>query len=151
MADEIYVVPQDYLVAGGPTQAHVIASRKISQQTLPLESVHGILDMVNGLKGLAIPFGCGIFFLPAPTKYTNSKSCPKMSCGVFLGYRLQPGGTWSGEYIVADLYDFVGCNLHVDTRYLEFKHLRPHITDSVSFLGKGKSASRSNSVMTLRV
>ena len=28
-------------------------------------------------KGLAIPFGFGIFFLPAPTKYTNRKSCPK--------------------------------------------------------------------------
>ena len=60
-----------------------------------------------------------------------------MSYGIFLGYRLQPGGTWSGEYIVADLYDFVGCNLHIDASYSEYKHLRPHITDTVAF-GKRK-------------
>ena len=42
----------------------------------------------------------GIFFLPAPTKYTSIKGCPEMSNGIFLGYKLVPGGGWSGEYIV---------------------------------------------------
>ena len=58
-----------------------------------------------------------------------------MSYGIFLGYRLQPGGTLSGEYTVADLSDFVGRNLHADGSYTEFKGMRPHITDTVA-LGK---------------
>ena len=55
-----------------------------------------------------------------------------MSYGIFLGYRLQPGGTWSGEYIVADLSDYVGRNLHADARYTGFKGIRPHITDTAA-------------------
>ena len=63
-----------------------------------------------------------------------------MSYGVFLGYRLQPGGTWSGEYMVADLSDFVGRNLHADASYTELKGIRPHITATVA-LGKRRVCS----------
>ena len=36
-------------------------------------------------EGKGIPLGCGVWFLPAPTKYANSKAAPKRSCGFFLG------------------------------------------------------------------
>ena len=58
-----------------------------------------------------------------------------MSYGVFLGYRLAPGGRWSGEYIVADLDDFVGKDLRIDSAPSEWKHFSPHITKVVK-LGK---------------
>ena len=56
-----------------------------------------------------------------------------MSYGIFLGYKLVPGGRWSGEYIIADLSDFIGRNLHQDASYEEFKGIRPHIVDTVAF------------------
>ncbi len=66
----------------------------------------------EGFKGKVLPLGCGVWFLPAPTKYENSKSAPTMSFGIFLGYNLTPGGNWGdhgrGLYRVADLTDFVG-------------------------------------------
>ena len=85
-------------------------------------------------KGEVIPFGCGVFFLPASTKYSNSKTAPSMSYGIFMGYRMAPGGKWSGEYLVADLFDFVDMPLDV---YASEKKcvIRPHITEQIR-LGK---------------
>ena len=37
-----------------------------------------------------IPFGCGVYFKPAPTTYKLSKSDAPMQYGIFLGYRLRP-------------------------------------------------------------
>ena len=71
-----------------------------------------LLRRGSHFPGKALPLGCGVFFLPAPTKYTNSKSATKMSYGVLLGYRLAPGGRWKGEYVVADLSDFIGKSLN---------------------------------------
>ena len=65
-------------------------------------------------SGQSFPYGCGVYFKPSPTKYTPSKAAPRMSYGVFLGYRLAPGGRWNGEYIVADLDDFAGKDLSID-------------------------------------
>ena len=84
--------------------------------------------------GKGIPFGCGVWFLPAPTKYSNSKAAPKRSYGIFLGYRLQPGGLWNGEYVVADLDDFVNSNFDWDAPGSDFR-IYPHITERVD-LGK---------------
>ena len=72
-------------------------------------------------KGLKIPFGCGVFFLPVSTKYVNAKAAPPMSYGIFMGYRLAPGGQWNGEYIVADLDDFVGGNFDVDAPGVDYR------------------------------
>ena len=80
--------------------------------------------------GLAIPFGCCVFFWPAPTKYSQSKAAPRMQCGIFLGYRTSPGERWNGEYLVADLDDFVNVSLDVDADYPQFE-VRPHITKQV--------------------
>ena len=46
--------------------------------------------------GQILPFGCGVYFKPAPTKYDVSKAAPRMNFGVFLGYRVHPGGKWNG-------------------------------------------------------
>jgi hypothetical protein len=80
--------------------------------------------------GLALPFGCRVFFWPAPTKYAQSKAAPRMQCGVFMGYRTSPGERWNGEYLVADLEDFVDKSLDIDADYSQF-HIRPHITKQV--------------------
>jgi len=46
--------------------------------------------------GKLMPLGCGVWFLPAPTKYAPDKAAPNMSFGIFLGYRMAPGGRWGG-------------------------------------------------------
>ena len=38
-------------------------------------------------SGERIPFGCGVFFLPANTKYVASKADPRMQWVIFLGSR----------------------------------------------------------------
>ena len=86
--------------------------------------------------GLALPPGCRVFFFPAPTKYKPSKADARLQCGIFLGYRLAPGGRWNGEYIVADLDDFVSKPLHSDARHTDF-HIYPHITKQVKLDSKG--------------
>ena len=85
--------------------------------------------------GIALPYGCGVFFKPAPTKYALSKAAPRMQYGVLLGYRLAPGGRWSGEYIVADLDDFVGKDFSIDADPMEWSSIKPHITKVIK-LGK---------------
>ena len=53
--------------------------------------------------GQLIPFGAAVIFKPSPTKYKTDKPLPTGMYGIFLGYRLAPGGTWDGEYLVEDL------------------------------------------------
>ena len=84
--------------------------------------------------GKAIPFGCGVYFLP--TKYSNSKAVPSMSYGIFLGYRLAPGGRWNGQYLVADIYDFIGMNLSAYAPETKC-WLYPHVTEQVTLTKKG--------------
>ncbi len=56
-------------------------------------------------KGLLIPFGALVDFMPQPdTKVVSmgSKTIP----GVFIGCHVHPGGLWSGDYLVADYSPF---------------------------------------------
>jgi len=57
-----------------------------------------------------------------------------MSYGIFLGYKLVPGGKWNGEYLVADLIDFCGKSLDRDAISSEYR-VYPHVTEQVN-LGK---------------
>lgn len=43
-------------------------------------------------KGQRFNFGSGVWFKPAPTKYKLNKHASRLQYGVFLGYRLAPGG-----------------------------------------------------------
>ena len=85
-------------------------------------------------KGKAIPFGCGVYFKPARTKRVQSKAAPALSYGIFLGYRMAPGNRWTGQYIVADIDDFVNRNFDMDVHFSEFD-IRPHYTSRVE-MGK---------------
>ncbi len=70
--------------------------------------------------GNVLPIGCGVFFIPAPTKYKNSNTAPAMSFGILLGYRLAPGSKWTGQYIIADLSDFINKSLNIDLTLIHF-------------------------------
>ena len=87
--------------------------------------------------GQILPFGCGVYFKPAPTKYDISKAAPRMNFGVFLGYRLHPGGKWNGEYYVADLDDFAGKSLHEAASHFEWPAFKPHVTKNARLPKEG--------------
>ena len=63
--------------------------------------------------GMQIPFGAGVYYLPSGLRNLSSNADPRMRYGVFVGYRLKPGSTWSGEYLVYDLDVFLNKDLGV--------------------------------------
>ena len=87
--------------------------------------------------GKAIPFGCLVYFVPAPTKDQRDKTAPRMRPGIFMGYRLPPGGLWTGDYLVVDLDDFSGLSMHTKAEPSLFKNCKPHITRTVKWTKHG--------------
>ena len=80
-------------------------------------------------KGDQIPLGCGVFFLPASTKTVVSKADPRTVWGIFLGRRLAPGGRWNGEYLTAELADFIDQSLRIDADSYDYRVTPPpHVT-----------------------
>ena len=77
--------------------------------------------------GQRLPFGCGVYFKPAVTKYVLDKANARASFGIFLGYRLAPGCRWNGEYIVGDLTDFVSLEL-AEAANGQGIHIYEHVT-----------------------
>ena len=55
--------------------------------------------------GQLIPFGAKILFWNNPKRVDNTsgKTSPTANDGIFLGYHIQPGFAWKGEYLVAKL------------------------------------------------
>ena len=67
--------------------------------------------------GTKLPYGCAVWFKPAPTNgKLPQKAQPNGVRGVFLGYRLAPGGIWNGEYVVEDLFEFLERDHSIDAR-----------------------------------
>ena len=64
--------------------------------------------------GQLIPFGSVVIFKPSPTQYKTVKPLQMGMYGIFLGYRLAPGGTWNGEYLVEDLSYFTDIDFRMD-------------------------------------
>ncbi len=93
----------------------------------PWKARHG-----TEFTGKMFAFGCGAHYLPAPTKGLNSKAAPTMPYGIFLGYRLAPGGRWNGQYLVAAIEDFTGMSLNKDEPETEC-YIHPHITEQVAY------------------
>ena len=87
--------------------------------------------------GKIIPFGAGVYFKPAPTKSEPSKAAPRLSYGVFLGYRILPGCKWNGQYLVGDLDDFVGRTLAENEDRSKWHRFTPHITAMVALPHSG--------------
>ena len=55
-----------------------------------------------------LPFGCTVDFLPKPdTVKAMAKFEPRAQPGVLVGYRLQLGALWKGEYLVFPRERFV--------------------------------------------
>ena len=57
---------------------------------------------------MLIPFGAAVIFKPSPTKGHTDKPLPTGQQGIFLGYRIAPGGRWNGEYLVENIEYFAG-------------------------------------------
>ena len=58
-------------------------------------------------EGLVIPFGAEIVFKPPKIKDPHLNFEPSGARGVFLGYAINPGGRFDGDYLCAKLDDFV--------------------------------------------
>ena len=88
----------------------------------------------NGVeyKGMRIPFGSKIYFIPSPTKNVSmAKMEPAAQVGLFAGYAIAPGYTWTGDYYVWLLDDFEGVNLHRNAIIRSQKLAKPHRTRNV--------------------
>lgn len=77
-------------------------------------------------EGHRLAPGTRVFFKPAPTKYKLSKTLPRL-----LGYRLGFGHRWRGDYMVADLDDFLELDLDQDAAPGPWGKVVPHITRKV--------------------
>ena len=54
-------------------------------------------------KALQVPFGAVVDFLPVKrSNDVNEVFAAKTRVGLFVGYHSQPGGVWSGDYLVAE-------------------------------------------------
>jgi hypothetical protein len=64
-------------------------------------------------SGPSIPFGCLVDFKPQKDVAKQMpKGVPDTVPGIFLGYKLLPGGLWQGEYRVVELSCFSGMTLN---------------------------------------
>ena len=63
------------------------------------------LRFEEDFPGQLIPFGAKILFWNNPKRVDNTsgKTSPTANDGIFLGYHIQPGFAWKGEYLVAKL------------------------------------------------
>ena len=71
-------------------------------------------------------FTCGelVFFKPAKTITKHAKLDPRLVPGIFLDYFRGRDGRFSGQYVVCDLSDFCGKNLH---HRVPSKHFKLHL------------------------
>jgi len=99
----------------------------------PWYKTHG-----DEFHGERIPFGAKVIFKPAETKDVGrSKFEPTSRIGVFAGYELAPGYTWSGTYLIWYLSDFAGADLSADMKLKDIKFQRPHRTRVVEVPEEG--------------
>ena len=57
----------------------------------------------NVFLGRQLPFGCLLFFWEGKYEPKRGKFAPNAKKGVFLGYNIQAGRVWRGEYLVANV------------------------------------------------
>ena len=65
-----------------------------------------------------------------------------MAFGIFMGYRIAPGGRWNGEYLCMDIDEFVGKSLDVEAHHSTFSKQGPstgrcHVTKKIALSDKG--------------
>ena len=93
-------------------------------------------------KKKVIPFGCVVDYLPKPEV---SRAMPKFegrACqGIFVGYYLQPGGAWKGEYLVFPMGMFQDYDYEEPRRLTELHPVRTmeaKLVGNMSFPMKAK-------------
>jgi len=70
---------------------------KVTEGGSPWDLRHGR----GNFQGPKYPFGCTVDFLPKPEAVkAMPKFEPRATVGIIVGYYLQPGGEWKGEYMV---------------------------------------------------
>ena len=52
------------------------------------------------------PFGGAVDFKPTPQQMNGAKCETRGRRGLLVGYHVNPGGSWSGDYLCADLRNF---------------------------------------------
>ena len=119
------------LAAGLPTAFWVYAAEAFGfmKNIMEKEDGESAWEKTHGSKftGLRIPFGSKVYFIPSPTKNVESaKMEPSAHVGIFAGYALAPGYTWTGDYLVWLLDDFMDINLHRNATINKHKLVRPH-------------------------
>ena len=85
-------------------------------------------------EGLRVPFGCKAIYMPSDTKSRSEKGDwdAPTSVGVFAGYRMKPGDTWHGEYLVLDLAEFADLDFSLDGARLGRTFSETHVSKRLS-------------------
>ena len=74
----------------------------------------------EAFKGEIIPFGALVFAMPSGiSRKRNFKFEAAAQPAVFLGYVVQDGGKWFGEYVWAFVSDFVDASFYSRARWSE--------------------------------
>ena len=96
--------------AGLPLQYWPLAMQHFSTAVNATPQLNGDdapwkLRFEEDFPGLLIPFGAKILFWNNPKRVDNTsgKTSPTANDGIFLGYHIQPGFAWKGEYLVAKM------------------------------------------------
>ena len=73
------------------------------------ESVYNRRHQQGHCKAKQVPYGALVDYLPTPSPAETKRAKsfePKTRDGLLVGFHVQPGGLWSGDYLVADWETF---------------------------------------------
>ena len=92
------------------------------------ESIYNTRHKQGRIKGLRLPFGSLVHFMPQLDVKRDAFESETM-WGIFLGYYVLPGGFWKGDYLVADYAaSMSGVKVHW------IKEVIPNLTRTFEFL-----------------
>ena len=93
--------------------------------------------------GKIIPFGAKVLFWNNPKRADNTsgKLSPTSNEGVFLGYHVQPGHSWKGEYLVAKLE---ALDYHVEHKSITIQRTKRLELPSDGFIFPLRAAQEAN-------
>ena len=78
----------------------------------------GIIPMVLSSLEIVFPFGCAVIYFPSQTKQSGktTKWEGTGKQGIFAGYHVGAGYTWSGQYLVCDISEIDHADLAIDNK-----------------------------------
>ena len=85
--------------------AHALVMRRLQVKNADgiciYEQKHG-----SAKKPPLWPFGASLDFKPTKDQMNDPKVAPRGKEGILIGFVMNPGGTWSGDFLCAELADF---------------------------------------------